>query len=142
MIVWGCFAASGPGPINDTTMNSALYQNILEENVRLSVLVLKLNRKLIMQQDNVPILTRRSTKEWLQKKKFRILEWPRQSPYRNPMGMLWQHLTPAVHTRKPEHDILTSHDYSSQPCHTPEHDMLTSSHDESTPEHDILTSYH
>ncbi|KAF7645836.1 hypothetical protein LDENG_00197530 [Lucifuga dentata] len=36
VMVWGCFAASGPGrlAIIDGTMNSALYQKILKENVR------------------------------------------------------------------------------------------------------------
>ncbi|MGH0129911.1 UNVERIFIED_CONTAM: hypothetical protein FKN15_018765 [Acipenser sinensis] len=34
-MVWGCFAASGPGRlvIIEGTMNSALYQRILQENV-------------------------------------------------------------------------------------------------------------
>ncbi len=37
VMVWGCFAASGPGwlAIIDGTMNSALYQKILKENVSL-----------------------------------------------------------------------------------------------------------
>ena len=39
VMVWGCFAASGPGrlAVIDGTMNSALYQKILKENVRPSV---------------------------------------------------------------------------------------------------------
>ncbi len=38
VIVSGCFAASGPGrlAIIDGTMNSALYQKILKENIRTS----------------------------------------------------------------------------------------------------------
>ncbi len=37
VMVWGCFAASGPGwlAIIDGTMNSSLYQKILKENVSL-----------------------------------------------------------------------------------------------------------
>ncbi len=44
VMVWGCFAASGPGrlAIIYGTMNSALYQKILKENVRPSVYDLKL----------------------------------------------------------------------------------------------------
>ncbi|MGH0168425.1 UNVERIFIED_CONTAM: hypothetical protein FKN15_054889 [Acipenser sinensis] len=63
-MVWGCFAASRPGQLSiiDTTMNAALYQKILEENVRPSVHELKLNRKWVMQQDNDPKHTSRSTK--------------------------------------------------------------------------------
>ncbi|KAF7640693.1 hypothetical protein LDENG_00022540, partial [Lucifuga dentata] len=39
VMVWGCFAASGPGrlAVIDGTMNSAIYQEILKENVRPSV---------------------------------------------------------------------------------------------------------
>ncbi len=49
-MVWGCFATSGPGwlAIIDGTMNSALYQKILKENVRSSVCDLKLKRTWVM----------------------------------------------------------------------------------------------
>ncbi len=42
--VWGCFAASGPGrlAVINGTMNSAVYQKILKDNVRPSVRDLKL----------------------------------------------------------------------------------------------------
>ncbi len=51
VMVWGCFAASGPGrlAIIDDTMNSSLYQKILKENVQPSVCDLK--RTWVMQQD-------------------------------------------------------------------------------------------
>ena len=54
IMVWGCFAASGPGQlaIIDGKMNSQVFQDILQENVRLSVHQLKLNRSWVMQQDS------------------------------------------------------------------------------------------
>ncbi len=63
VMVWGCFAASGPGwlAIIDGTMNSALYQKILKENVRPSVCDLKLKHTWVMQQDNDPKHTSKST---------------------------------------------------------------------------------
>ncbi len=69
VMVWGCFAASGPGrlAIIDGTMNSVLYQKILKENVRPSVCDLKLKRTWVMQQDNDPKHTSKSTSEWLKK---------------------------------------------------------------------------
>ncbi len=69
VMVWGCFAASGPEwlAIIDGTMNSALYQNILKENVQPSVCDLKLKRTWVMQQDNDPKHTSKSTSEWLKK---------------------------------------------------------------------------
>ncbi len=50
-MVWGCITASGPGrlAIIDGTMNSALYQKILKENVGPSVCDLKLKCTWVMQ---------------------------------------------------------------------------------------------
>ena len=81
-MVCGCFAASGPGQlaIINGKINSQIYQNILQGNVRLSVRQLKLNRTWVMQQDNDPKHRSKSTTEWLQQKKIRLLEWPSQSP--------------------------------------------------------------
>ena len=56
-------------------MNSQVYQDILQENVRLSVRQLKINKSWLMQQDNDPKPISKST-EWLQQKKIRLLEWP------------------------------------------------------------------
>lgn len=50
VIIWACFAAMGPGKLAvvQTRMNSTLYQNILEINVRPSVQQLKLGRNWTM----------------------------------------------------------------------------------------------
>ena len=46
IMLWGCFAASGPGQLAviDGKIHSQVYQDILQENVRLFVHQLKLNR--------------------------------------------------------------------------------------------------
>ncbi|KAK1791365.1 hypothetical protein P4O66_013381, partial [Electrophorus voltai] len=82
-------------------MNSAVYQKILKENVRLSVHDLKLKRTWVLQQDNDPKHTSKSTSEWLKKNKMKTLEWPSQCPHLNPIEMLWHDLEKAVHARKP-----------------------------------------
>uniref|UniRef100_A0A3Q1JIP2 Tc1-like transposase DDE domain-containing protein n=1 Tax=Anabas testudineus TaxID=64144 RepID=A0A3Q1JIP2_ANATE len=64
-LIWSCFAASGPGQIVviDGKINSRVYQDILQENVRPPVHQLKLRRGWVMQQDNDPKHTSNSTKE-------------------------------------------------------------------------------
>ncbi len=103
VMVWGCFAASGPGhlAIIDGTMNSALYQKIMKENVQPSVCDLKLKLNWVMQQDNDLKNTSKTTSEWLKKNKIKVLEWPNQSPDLNPIEMLWHDLKHSIHARKP-----------------------------------------
>ncbi|KAK3514588.1 hypothetical protein QTP70_021648, partial [Hemibagrus guttatus] len=103
VMVWGCFAASGPGrlAVINGTMNSAVYQKILKENVRPSVCDLNLKRTWVLQQDNDPKHTSKSTSEWLKKNKMKTLECPSQSPDFNPIEMLWHDLKKVVHARKP-----------------------------------------
>lgn len=53
--------------VNDGVMNSAVYQKIPEENVRVLVCTLELKQSWVIHQDDDPNHT--STSEWLKKQK-------------------------------------------------------------------------
>ncbi|KAK3515159.1 hypothetical protein QTP70_008187 [Hemibagrus guttatus] len=93
----------GPGrlAVINGTMNSAVYQKILKDNVRPHVSDLRLKRTWVLQQDNDPKHTSKSTSEWLKKNKMKTLEWPNQSLDLNPIEMLWHDLKKVVHAQKP-----------------------------------------
>ena len=95
IMVWVCRVASGPGQlaIIDGKINSQVYQDILQKNVRLSVCQLMLNRSWVTLQDNDPKHRSKST-EWIQQKKI-VLTSTR-------FEMLWHDLKRAVHTRHPK----------------------------------------
>ena len=102
-MLWGCVASTGTADLVKVEghMNSSQYQQILDKNVQESVTKLKLRRDWIFQQDNDPKHCSKSTKEFMQKHKYNLLEWPSQSPDLNIIENVWIDLKQAVNARKP-----------------------------------------
>ena len=77
----------------------------MPENVRQSVHDLELKPTWVLQQNNDPKHTSRSTSEWLEENKMKTLEWPHQRPDLNPPEMLWCDLINAAHACKPSNVV-------------------------------------
>ncbi|KAJ7324362.1 hypothetical protein JRQ81_017382, partial [Phrynocephalus forsythii] len=83
-------------------MDSLKYQDILGESVMSSLRKLKLWHQWTGQQHNDPKHTSNATKAWLQKRSWKILQWPSQSPDLNLKANLWWDLKKMFAACKPK----------------------------------------
>ncbi len=84
-------SSAGVGPLCflKSTVNAAIYQDILEHFMLLSADKLYGDADFIFQQDLAPAHTAKGTKSWFNHHSVGVLDWPANSPDLNPKENLW-----------------------------------------------------
>ncbi len=87
-MIWAAMSSAGVGPLCflKSTVNAAIYQEILEHFMLPFADKLYGDADFIFQQDLAPAHTAKGTKSWFNDHGVTVLDWPANSPARESMG--------------------------------------------------------
>ncbi len=90
VMIWAAMSSAGVGPLCflKSTVNAAIYQEILEHFMLPSADKLYGDADFIFQQDLAPAHTAKGTKSWFNDHGVTVLNWPANSPDLNPIENL------------------------------------------------------
>ena len=108
VMVWGCIAYGGKLQLQriNGRLNAHGYQRVLDcAQLNDNGPILGGN-DFVFQQDNAPIHTAASTKNWLQEHNIPTMEWPSLSPDLNPIENLWAMIVRIVYREGRQFDTV------------------------------------
>ncbi len=103
-MIWAAMSSAGVGPLCflKSTVNAAIYQEILEHFMLLSADKLYGDADLLFQQDLAPAHTAKVTKSWFNDHGVTVLDWPANSPDLNPIENLWGIVKRKMRNKRPK----------------------------------------
>ncbi len=95
VMIWAAMSSAGVGPLCflKSTVNAAIYQEILEHFMLPSADKLYGDADFIFQQDLAPAHTAKGTKSWFNDHGVTVLDWPANSPDLNPIEQCFPNLS-------------------------------------------------
>ncbi len=102
-MIWAAMSSAGVGPLCflKSTVNAAIYQEILEHFMLPSADKLYGDADFIFQQDLAPAQTAKGTKSWFNDHGVTVLDWPANLPDLNPIENLWDIVKRKMRDTKP-----------------------------------------